>query len=237
MKTPRTTCLIVGVLLLFAVGCVTTNPTLDIPKDKINLVVEVADGSAVLEQNPCEDCGILCYSTKTVIHGDVAYMTMTMTDGYVATDLWRDTILLLSDNIKELVIYLDNPGGAAFAGQSIVDQLIQIRDKGVHIRIEARGIVASAAIPILAVGTERIASRSCGFLIHPATLWKWGVFSETMADLESQKTMMAMLKDSYIGILTKYTKMKAEDLEKMMEKDTWFTAEQAKDWGLIDSIQ
>lgn len=58
----------------------------------------------------------------------------------------------------------------------------------------------------------------------------------TGADLQSQTNLHNMTQDQYVTALAKYTKLPKEEWLKKIEKDTWFSAEQAKEWGLVDRV-
>jgi ATP-dependent Clp protease protease subunit len=180
----------------------------------------------------------LQYSPHCRIKGDTAYITITSIGSYNTQDIWCDLQLVKKNKMKKLVVYLNSPGGAAHQGMAITDEFRIFQEEcDIPIIIEARGLVASAAIPVLASGSKRICSRNTMFLIHPAALLKWGFFSETLKDLESQATMIRMLRENYANILVKHTKLTKEQVFNMMEKDTWFTAQTAKEYGLVDKIK
>ena len=73
-------------------------------------------------------------------------------------------------------------------------------------------------------------------LVHEAALWKWPG-RDTASDIRSQNDLMELLRERYIGKLianSRLDKVKWEELEK---KTTWFSAEKAMDWGLVDKIE
>jgi ATP-dependent protease ClpP protease subunit len=73
-------------------------------------------------------------------------------------------------------------------------------------------------------------------MVHEAALWKWPG-RETASDIRSQNDLMELLRERYIGKLianSRLDKVKWEELEK---KTTWFSAEKAMDWGLVDKIE
>ena len=60
---------------------------------------------------------------------------------------------------------------------------------------------------------------------------------ETASDIRSQNELMHLLRERYIGKLANYSKLDKEKWEELEHKTTWFSAEKAKDWGLVDKIE
>lgn len=74
------------------------------------------------------------------------------------------------------------------------------------------------------------------FMVHQAKLFKY-LSQESAADLKAQSRMMEILTDRYLDVLERRTNLLAGEWLKKMEKTTWFTAEEALEWGLIDEIR
>lgn len=73
-------------------------------------------------------------------------------------------------------------------------------------------------------------------MVHEAELWKWPG-RETASDISSQNELMHLLRDRYIGKLAMNSKLDKAKWEELEQKTTWFSAEKAKDWGLVDQIE
>lgn len=146
--------------------------------------------------------------------------------------------MVLENNtaIRDVNLFINSPGGDAFSGLALADQIERARRKGFKITAHASGIIASAAVPVFAVCDVRLAAPGTIFMVHEAALWKWPG-RETASDIRSQNELMHLLRDRYIGKLvdnSKLNKIKWEELEK---KTTWFSANKALNWGLVDSIE
>jgi len=177
------------------------------------------------------------FSGACKIDGDRAYITITSIGSYDSVELWRDFKLIKIKGIKEVIIYLNSPGGAAFQGMSITDEMRILKDSGVKITVEGRGLIASAAIPVFLMADHRIATKNTIFLIHPAALSKWGYFTETLNDLQSQAKLITMLQESYAESVSEGSNLSKKKVLEMMKRDHWFTAKEAKEFGFIDIIQ
>jgi len=236
-------CLIASFLLLF--GCITppkgfhTKPV----THEVKLTVQGVDNVKVSTEEsqivksmeiPNEDLTLSYYCR---ISGDTAYLKITSVGSYTTDAIWSDFQILKLKGIKKLTIYMNNPGGSSFDGAGIYDQLRLLKENGVYIVIEGYGFIASAAVPILSVGDRRIASENMTFLVHPGALFKWGMFTETLKDLQSQTRMMEMCRQRYATILSRHCKLSKDEILKMMDEDTWFDSKQAKEWGIVDEIR
>ena len=154
------------------------------------------------------------------------------------TRLWNDLIILENDTeIRDVQIFINSPGGDAFSGLALADQIERAKRKGFKITAHASGIIASAAVPVFAVCSVRYASPGTIFMVHEAALWKWPG-RETASDIKSQNALMCLLRDRYIGKLVEYSKLSKEEWEALERETTWFSAQEAKDkYGIVDSVE
>jgi ATP-dependent Clp protease protease subunit len=153
------------------------------------------------------------------------------------TRLWNDLCVLENNtNIRDVNLFINSPGGDAFSGLALADQIERARRKGFKVTAHASGIIASAAVPVFAVCDVRLAAPGTIFMVHEAALWKWPG-RETASDIRSQNELMHLLRDRYIGKLAMNSKLDKTKWELLENKTTWFSAEKAKDWGLVDSIE
>jgi ATP-dependent Clp protease protease subunit len=153
------------------------------------------------------------------------------------TRLWNDLCVLENNTeIRDIQLFINSPGGDAFSGLALADQIERARRKGFRITAHASGIIASAAVPVFAVCDVRLASPGTIFMVHEAALWKWPG-RETASDIRSQNELMHLLRDRYIGKLSMNSKLDKTKWEMLENKTTWFSAEKARDWGLVDRIE
>ena len=73
-------------------------------------------------------------------------------------------------------------------------------------------------------------------MVHEASLWKWPG-RETASDIASQGRLMILLRDRYINYLVENSKLNKAKWEAMEKKTTWFSANQAMDYGLVDRVE
>ena len=234
-------------ILPFLISCTTldTQRTSRQPQEVIIRIeaasptrVEVSDGkpSVNLSMEIPNQEGSL--SRMSYILGDEAYVKIwsSLTVGDVS-NLWNDiSVLEKLTEIRKITLFINSPGGDAFSGLALADQLERAKRKGFFITAHASGIVASAAVPVLVVADRRLAAPGTIFMVHETSIWKWPG-RETASDIRSQNRLMGLIRDRYIGKLAYYSNLSKEEWEEMERKTTWFSAEQAKEWGLIDEIE
>ena len=194
-------------------------------KDRVNRSMEVANPEGRLSQ-------------LSFIANDKAFVKifsgLSVAD---VTRLWNDLVVLENNTeIRDVNLFINSPGGDAFSGLALADQIERARRKGFKVTAHASGIIASAAVPVFAVCDVRLAAPGTIFMVHEAALWKWPG-RETASDIRSQNDLMYLLRDRYIGKLVDNSKLNKSKWEELEKKTTWFSADKAMDWGLVDNIE
>jgi ATP-dependent protease ClpP protease subunit len=194
-------------------------------KDQVNRSMEVSNPEGRLSQ-------------LSFISGDKAFVKifsgLSVAD---VTRLWNDLVVLENNtNIRDVNLFINSPGGDAFSGLALADQIERARRKGFKITAHASGIIASAAVPVFAVCDVRLAAPGTIFMVHEAALWKWPG-RETASDIQSQNDLMHLLRDRYIGKLVDNSKLNKAKWQELEKKTTWFSADKALAWGLVDRIE
>lgn len=169
--------------------------------------------------------------------GDTVYFPVwSFISGNDTLALWKTIQVAKHKKLSKLVIYINSGGGSAFDGLGVCDVILAAQRDGFHVTTEANGLVASAAVPIFAVGDTRISSPGTIFMIHEAALFKF--FSEEKkGDLIAQTKMIELLEARYNELIAKRSKLSVAELQAKCKETTWFTASQALEWGLVDKIQ
>lgn len=179
-----------------------------------------------------------CLSELSFIIKDKAFVKI-FSDLSVAdvTRLWNDLVYLeINSNIRDINLFINSPGGDAFSGLALADQIERAQRRGFRVTAHASGIIASAAVPVLAVCKVRLAAPGTIFMVHETELWKWPG-RETASDINSQNELMMLLRDRYLSKLVSYTKLDKKNWEQLENKTTWFSADKAQEWGLVDRIE
>ena len=139
-------------------------------------------------------------------------------------------------DIRTMRLFINSPGGSAFAGLAIADMINQASSRGWTVEANATGIVASAAVPVFAVCSPRYAAEGTLFMVHEAALWKWPG-KETASDIRAQQKLMIVLQDQYLSYLIENSNLDHASWVEKERATTWFTAAEALSWGLVDDIR
>jgi ATP-dependent protease ClpP protease subunit len=169
--------------------------------------------------------------------GSTAYLYITFIGSTDSIDIWKQSFLLKRYGIETIHVYVNSGGGTMTTAFAIVDIFERLKREGFKIITEAHGMVASAAVPVFLAGNTRIATKSTTFLLHPPKIDSYGFSSDTINTLKAKETAMSMMKDIYCRIVSKYSDLSTGKLSKLMEEDTWFTAGQAQEWGMVDELR
>jgi len=141
-------------------------------------------------------------------------------------------ILLEAQNPKEMItLYVNSPGGDADSGFAIYDTLKFV---SCPVRCICAGLCASAGV-IIYLGSdkgERLSFPHSRFLIHQPSVAAQGQAS----DLAITATQIIKVRDRYNEIVAKETGIQAKQILKDANRDFWLTAEEAKEYKLIDRI-
>jgi ATP-dependent Clp protease protease subunit len=135
------------------------------------------------------------------------------------------------DAEKDVFIYINSPGGSVTAGLAIYDTMQYVRPRVATICI---GLAASMAALILAGGSEgqRYSLPNSRVLIHQVS----GGFRGQQSDIEIQAREALYLRNRADEILAKHTGKTVEQVHQDTERDYFMSPQEAKDYGLIDSI-
>jgi len=132
---------------------------------------------------------------------------------------------------KPLTLRINSPGGDVFAAQAIYNQL---RDYPGAVTAKIDGLSASAATIITCAGDTVIMPSNALFMIHNPLTIAWGNADEMRKTADTLDTV----RDSIVNVYLKRVggKTKADDIKAMMDAETWLTAQEALDYGFVDSI-
>jgi ATP-dependent Clp protease protease subunit len=155
-------------------------------------------------------------------------------DDVVANDVIAQLIVLESnDPDRDILIYINSPGGSFTALTAIYDTLQFVRPE---IQTYCMGQAASAAAVLLACGTKgkRYALSNSRILIHQPSGGTEGAMQ--ISDLDIQAKEIQRMRDLEEEILSRHTGQDIETVRADIERDKIFTAEQAREYGLVDEV-
>lgn len=136
------------------------------------------------------------------------------------------------DPKKEIQLYINSPGGVLTSALAIYDTMQYIK---CPISTVCVGSAASGAAVLLAAGTKgrRFSLPNAQILLHQVAVS--GVSGEAV-EVEIAAKQIIKLKEKVNKILAKHTNQPLEKIEKDTDRDFYLTAEEAKEYGLIDEV-
>src|SRR5881296_1773540 len=135
------------------------------------------------------------------------------------------------DPDKDISIYINSPGGSVYAGLAIYDTMQFIKP---DVQTICVGTAMSMGALLLAGGAKgkRMALPNAKILIHQV----WGGFQGQATDIEIHARETIALKRKMEEIMAKHTGQDMDKVSKDMERDFFMTADEAKEYGIIDNV-
>ncbi|MDR1373001.1 MAG: ATP-dependent Clp endopeptidase proteolytic subunit ClpP [Dysgonamonadaceae bacterium] len=156
----------------------------------------------------------------------------TQIDDYTANVIQAQLLYLDSaDRGKDIFLYINSPGGSVYAGYGIYDTMQYI---GSDIHTACTGMAASMAAVLLVAGTKgkRTALTHSRVMIHQPL----GGAQGQASDIEITAREIVKIKKEIYTIISEHSGKSYEQVVKDGDRDFWMTAQEAKDYGMIDEI-
>ncbi len=153
-------------------------------------------------------------------------------DDHIANLVVAQLLFLESeDPEKDIYLYINTPGGSVTAGMAIYDTMQYIKPDVVTICV---GQAASMGAVLLSAGTKgkRYALPHSRIMIHQPIGGIQGQATDIIIHAEEIKRIKKMLNE----ILSKHTGQPLEKIEKDVERDYFMSAEEAKEYGIVDRV-
>jgi len=153
-------------------------------------------------------------------------------DDYVANIIQAQLLFLEStDPNKDIQIYFNTPGGSVYAGLGIYDTIQYISSDVATI---CTGIAASMGAVLLCAGAKgkRSALKHSRIMIHQPM----GGTEGQVSDIEITTREIIKLRNELYDIIARHSGNPFKKVEKDSDRDYWMTAQEAKDYGMIDEI-
>jgi ATP-dependent Clp protease protease subunit len=142
-------------------------------------------------------------------------------------------ILLLAadDPEKDIFLYINSPGGSISAGMAIYDTMQFVKN---DIATVAMGLAASMGQFLLCAGApgKRYSLPHARIMMHQPS----GGIGGTAADIKIQAEQMKFTKAKMAELIAEHTGQTMETVTEDSDRDRWFTAEEAKDYGFVDHV-
>ena len=162
----------------------------------------------------------------------ILFLGQEVTDG-VANSLVAQMLYLDSeDSTKPIYLYINSPGGSVTAGLAIYDTMKYVKSDVVTICV---GLAASMGAFLLSAGTKnkRLALPHSRIMIHQPL---GGTSQRQASDIEIEAKEILRIKEMLNRVMSEMTGQPFEKIEKDTDRDYFLSAEEAKQYGLIDRV-
>ncbi|MCV7254937.1 ATP-dependent Clp protease proteolytic subunit [Mycolicibacterium fluoranthenivorans] len=156
----------------------------------------------------------------------------TQVDDDIANRLCAQILLLAAeDPVKDIHLYINSPGGSVTAGMAIYDTMVLAP---CDVATYAMGLAASMGEFLLAAGTKgkRYALPHARIMMHQPSAGIGG----SAADIAIQAEQFALTKKEMNRLNAEFTGQTLERVETDADRDRWFTASEALEYGFVDHI-
>ncbi|BCB84508.1 ATP-dependent Clp protease proteolytic subunit 2 [Phytohabitans suffuscus] len=161
----------------------------------------------------------------------IVFLGSEVTDN-VANRICAQLLLLAAeDPSRDIYLYINSPGGSVYSGMAIYDTM-QFIDNDVQ--TIAMGMAASMGQLLLCAGTrgKRFALPHARIMMHQPS----GGMGGTASDIAIQAEQMLYTKRMFQERVAFHTGQTQAQIEADSDRDRWFTAQEAKDYGFIDHV-
>ncbi len=183
----------------------------------------------VVEQTPRGERAFDIYSR--LLKERIVFLTGPVED-HVASLVIAQFLFLEAENPKkDIFFYINSPGGVVTAGLAIYDTMQYIKPDVATLCI---GQAASMGSLLLAAGApgKRFALPNARIMVHQPS----GGFRGQATDIEIQAREILRLKERLNKIYVRHTGQPLDEVEKALERDRWMSADEAREWGLVDEV-
>jgi ATP-dependent Clp protease protease subunit len=153
-------------------------------------------------------------------------------DDDLANRICAELVLLASEDEKrDISLYINSPGGSVTAGMAIYDVMQYVPN---DVATYSMGLAASMGQFLLCAGAagKRYAMPHAAILMHQPH----GGIGGTATDIRIQAEQILYLKRTLAERIAVHTGQTVAQIEADSDRDRWFTAEQAKEYGLVDRV-
>nr|BFD66904.1 ATP-dependent Clp endopeptidase proteolytic subunit ClpP [Bdellovibrio sp. HAGR004] len=157
-----------------------------------------------------------------------------ITDDIANSIVAQMLFLEMNDPTKDIHLYINSPGGSVSAGLAIYDMMQFIR---CDVATYCLGTAASMGSFLLMAGAagKRFAMPNSRILLHQPHLGDGGIGGQ-VTDIEIHARELVRTKKRLIEIYAAHTGQKTSHLEGVLERDYYLSADEAREFGLIDQV-
>jgi len=166
-----------------------------------------------------------------LLKDQIIFIGQVIDDNLANTVIAQMLFLEVQDSSKDISLYINSPGGLVTSGLAIYDTIQYIKP---DVSTICMGQAASAAALLLCAGArgKRYSLPNANILIHQPM----GGASGQASDVGIQARQILKIKDRLNDIFVKHTGQTKKKIERDTDRDFYMTAEEAREYGIIDSV-
>jgi ATP-dependent Clp protease protease subunit len=148
-----------------------------------------------------------------------------------ANEICGALLLLAAQSDQDVSLYINSPGGVVTAGLAIYDTMQFVK---CDVSTVAMGMAASMGQFLLSAGTpgKRFALPHARIMMHQPS----GGMGGSASDIKIQAEQMLLIKRQLAELTAQHTGQSVDQIEADSDRDRWFTADQAQQYGLVDRV-
>ena len=140
-------------------------------------------------------------------------------------------LLAAEDDERDIWLYINSPGGSVYSGMAIYDIMQFVTN---DVATVAMGMAASMGQLLLCAGAagKRMALPHARIMMHQPS----GGIGGTASDIKIQAEQLLHIKKQMAQLIAQHTGQSVDQIEADSDRDRWFTAEEAKEYGFVDQV-
>lgn len=168
---------------------------------------------------------------QSLLHNRIVFLGSEVRDENANAICAQMLLLNAEDPESDIFLYINSPGGSVDSGMAIYDTMQWISN---DVATVAMGLAASMGQFLLSAGAKgkRYALPHSRIMMHQPS----GGLGGTASDIRIQAEQSLHLKHVLAGLIAEHTGQSVEQINADSDRDRWFTAEQAKEYGFIDHV-
>jgi len=161
----------------------------------------------------------------------IIFLAGPITDGLANSVIAQMLFLASADPKKDIQLYVNTPGGSVTAGMAVYDTMQYVK---CPVSTICFGLAGSMGAVLLAAGAKgkRYALPNTEILLHQVA----GGIQGQAVEIEITAKQIIKIKNKLNKILAKHTSQSLEKVEKDTDRDFYLTAEEAKEYGIVDEV-
>ncbi len=193
--------------------------------------MSVSNSTEIVAAGPQGQAGLDDHIYQRLLKERIIFLGSDVRDDNANAICAQMLLLAAEDPEKDIWLYINSPGGSISAGMAIYDTMKWIPN---DVATVAMGLAASMGQFLLSAGTQgkRYATPHARVMMHQPS----GGIGGTASDIKIQAEQMLFVKTQMAELIAEHTGQSVEQIAKDSDRDRWFGAQEAKEYGFVDHV-